>query len=224
MLLDTEEWGYTVNSLLKQYFEGLEDYLIAGIQLAGDSATAQSPRGQGGASHLARVLGSHLPARARLAVERQIIGADTTERNAALTSKHFNFNGKKERNLDAGPSNPIDVIVYNEWTANPSLLEAGYLLAESVYLAIEVKCRQSDKLLAAIVKEASRQLALAKVVKYLRPETTYFGNLRKSMELSVRSTRASRPTTCVVGIVWDGKTSDHVSLDDLLPKLVAEVK
>lgn len=154
----------------------------------------------------ANILKTHLPARAAVATHRHIIGADSENTKATK--------GK-------GPSKQIDVVVYNEWTTMPNLLNQGYILAESVYLALEVKARKGN--LISAVAEALENISYAKVAKKLRPETMYFGNVRKEGELSLSSVRLWMPSFGVVVMPWkNSKVEKHAAkkyLDKISKKL-----
>lgn len=86
----------------------------------------------------------------------------------------------------------------------PNLLRQGYILAESVYVAIEVKARNnSSSLKKAISDVVKEKLPYAKVIKKIRPETTYLGNVRRPKDLPLLSARAERPTYGIFGMIWE---------------------
>jgi len=191
-----------MNELLQEYFTSLENYLVSSVQLAGKSSTDHTERGSGVEHFVARILESHLPKRAAVTTHRQIIGADST----------------KEKILGKGPSNQIDIIVYNEWTTIPNLLANGYVLSESVYLSLEVKARKkvnsNSGLIAAIADAVEKQLPPAKVDKNLRPETMYFGGMKRKEQLPLTAFRTGKPTYGIIGCLWGEKSK--VSAEDCL--------
>ncbi|MFB0544305.1 MAG: DUF6602 domain-containing protein [Asgard group archaeon] len=196
-----------MNDLLQDYFENLEQYFINSVNLAGKSAskTATTERAAGAEDFVAKILESHLPTRASVATHRQIIGADQE------------------------PSGSVDVIVYNEWTTMLNLLNQGFILAESVYLALEVKAADDKSTLkgsiytndkgkkraTGIMRAVGEQLPRTRVKKSLRPETIYFGNIRKSGELPFMSTRLFTPTNGVIGFLW-GNSGETLNAKECL--------
>lgn len=175
-----------MNDLLQIYFAQLEKHLVELARLAGVSSTQNQARGEGAEEAVAEIIRCHLPGRAAVTTHRQIIGADTGR------------DGVK-------PSYNVDVLVYNDWTNMSNLLTQGFILAESVYLAIEVKAfGDSPKLMGAIAEAATNQLPTTRTQKKrLRPETTYFGNVREKGKLPVGSLRTGMPTNGVLGILWE---------------------
>lgn len=182
-----------MNNLLQEYFKNLEEYLVKSASLSGVSSTDPLERGTAAEDFVASVIASHLPKRAAVVTHRQIIGADSVRLGSR---KRYGPEGQ-------GPSKPVDLIVYNEWTTVPNLLSQGYILAESVYLAIEVKARDNSSMLKRAISDAvKKQLPYAKVIKRLRPETTYLGNVRRPKDLPLFAARTGRPTYGIFGILW----------------------
>ncbi len=120
--------------------------------LASATSTNEQERGTALEDLVAEILKTHLPARATVTTHRQIIGVDSKE-------SCKNADGKC-------PSGSIDVIVYNEWTTMPTLLDQGYVLAESVYLGLEIKGRREvTDLNTAIRSGINQHLPYTKITK-----------------------------------------------------------
>jgi hypothetical protein len=186
-----------MNEPLRKYFDEVENKLADSAKLAGVTASDNLERGTAAEEYVASILGAHLPRRATIARHRQIVGADST---------------LKPGDDGVGPSTPVDILVYNEWTTMPNLVAGGYVLAESVYLALEVKARRNfSDLKSAISMAVTKQLPKAKVRKRLRPETTYFGNVRAMDELPLLSARTERPLYGLLGLVWSKNSGKQPS-------------
>lgn len=195
-----------MNTLLNIYFNNLENYLVEAAELAGKSATSSTERGSGVEDFVAQILASHLPKRAAVTKHRQIIGADSN----------------KSEKIGYGPSKPVDIIVYNEWTMIPNLLASGYVLAESVYLALEIKARKYPDdpekgnkypLKDEIANTIIYQMPDKKVLKTLRPETLYFGGNRRKNQLPLTASRTGRPTYGVIGIPWKNTKGEKETIN-----------
>lgn len=212
-----------MNKLLEKYFEKLEDTLVANVKLARKAATLTTLQGEGAEVFVAELLQKHLPARAKIAMQRQIVGADSgfpgqsgpVNKEGCNKPKKFVID---EERIDFGPSNPMDVVIYNEWTCTPNILEAGFVLVESLYLSIEVKCSKKLSRLGELLRKGCEQLALSKLKRRFRPETLYVGNVRLPSKLPVASFRTGRPTACLIGVYWGDMDLDNSEGEDGLQR------